>query len=94
MILSLDRDPLTPNNGLFGGVRLDIPALVEFPLYPVPSLVPDLCGFRIISWTAIMADLLILGDVVDRYRWILPVLLHAQRTGPALGTLGFVARRT
>jgi hypothetical protein len=31
--LSLDRDPLATDNGLFGGMRLDIPALVEFPLY-------------------------------------------------------------
>ena len=41
-----------------------------------------------------MADLLILRDVVDWYRWIHPVLFHARRTGPALGTFGFVARRT
>ena len=92
--LPLNRDPLAANNGLFGGVRLDIPALAEFPLYPVPLLVPDLNCLRVIFWTAILADLLIRGDVVDRYRWIHPVLFHARRTGPALGTFGFVARRT
>jgi len=55
--LSLDLYPLAANNGLFGGVRLDVPALAEFPLYPVPLLVPDLCGFRVIFGLAIMADL-------------------------------------
>ena len=35
--LSLDLYPLAANNGPFGGMRLDIPALVEFPLYPVPA---------------------------------------------------------
>ena len=55
--LSLDRDPLTADNGPFGRVRLDIPALIEFPLYPVPAFVPDLHGFRIVRRLAIMADL-------------------------------------
>lgn len=75
--LSLDRDPLTAGNGPFGRVRLDIPALAEFPLYPVPLLVPDLNCLRVIFWTAILADLQIRGDVVDRYRGIQPVLFHA-----------------
>jgi hypothetical protein len=55
--LSLDRDPLTADNSPFGGVRLDIPTLVEFPLYPVPLLVPDLNCLRVIFGLAIMADL-------------------------------------
>ena len=92
--LSSDRDVSALYNNPLKRVSLDIPTMVEFPLYPVPLFVPDLCGFRIISWTAIMADLLILSDVVDLSRGISLIFLAARGTGPALGTLGFVARRT
>ena len=75
-------------------VSLDIPPMVEFPLYPVPLFVPDLCGFRIISWTAIMADLLILSDVVDLSRGISLIFLAARGTGPAPALLHSVTSIT
>ena len=55
--LSLDRDPLAAGNGPFGRVRLDIPAMVEFPLNLISPLVSDLRGLRIVRRLTIMADL-------------------------------------
>ena len=91
---SLNHNPFAIYNGLLKRVHLDIPALIEFPLYPVPLLVSDLRGFRIVRRLAIPAHLLIRGDVVDLSRGISLIFLAARGTGSALGTFGFVARRT
>ena len=92
--LSSDRDVSALYNNPLKRVSLDIPTMVEFPLYPVPLFVPDLCGFRIISWTAIMADLLILSDVVDLSRGISLIFLAARGTGPAPALLHSVTSIT